>query len=147
MTKKLMSVLLAVAMCLSLAAPAVAVERETEEKSTYMAQIYHATGVDKYGSNIKEVSETFPNVPVSVSQSINGLVINFQVADFPIEIYASARGKNSIGNMMYYDTTDINSDTVETMMLAYIENFSKAGVLSQKYCEEHPNTSNVLEYT
>lgn len=146
--KQMVSVLLILATLLSISCSAFAVNSTPSSvptAQTYTAQVYHATDVDEYGSNISEASEILADVPVSISQDIDSLNINLQIADTPVTVNATVLGKNLLGNMLYYDVTDISDETLDVMMLTYIENFSHSGVLAQEYCANHPDAENVLE--
>lgn len=148
MTKKFLSMFLALAMCLSLTAPVVAVEEREfgNTAKTYIAQVHHAEGVNEYGSNIWEVMDSCPNVPITINQSQGGsLRLELQFEGMSIVLDASVRGKNLKGNVVYYDILSINESSLEVLTLAYIEEFSQGTVIAQKYCKENPNAKNVLE--
>lgn len=146
MTKKFVSMLLVLVMCLTLSAPAWAeVLTSSNSPQTYTAQVYHAVGVNEYGSNIREVAEACSPVPVEIIQNEDSLHIEFQLENMPITIDANVRGKNQKGNAAYYDVLSINENTFEVMTFAYVEEFSHGTVMAQKYCEENPTAKNVLE--
>ena len=121
MTKKFLSMFLALAMCLSLTAPVVAVEEREfgNTAKTYIAQVHHAEGVNEYGSNIWEVMDSCPNVPITINQSQGGsLRLELQFEGMSIVLDASVRGKNLKGNVVYYDILSINESSLEVLTLA-----------------------------
>lgn len=142
--KRLMSMFLALTMVVGLGSQVFAINA-TPASQIYSAQISHAAGIDEYGSNIRERSEILSDVPISISQSSSNLTLDFQIADIPISIEATVRGKNTSGNMAYYDVTSMSNETMEVMTLAYIEGFSHSAIIAQEYCTDHPDARNVLE--
>ena len=128
--KRLMSMFLALTMVVGLGSQVFAINA-TPASQIYSAQISHAAGIDEYGSNIRERSEILSDVPISISQSSSNLTLDFQIADIPISIEATVRGKNTSGNMAYYDVTSMSNETMEVMTLAYIEGFSHSAIIAQ----------------
>lgn len=128
--KKVISIMLTAAMILSLSVPIA-----SATTPTYHAQVLHASGVNDYGTNIHDsnVSSSLTDVPLSIVQTDGSLQISGTLDGHSILIQASPRGKNSVENMVYFNTVNNNDDSLSVLTIMYLDSFSDAAIITDEY--------------
>ncbi len=142
--KKYVSILFLLIFTFSISIPSLATKYTSSTLTTCSAQIYHAVGVDMYGSNIYDSSEKISNVPVYIRQDGGNIELELTADNYDYRISATATGKSLSENLIYFNITELNQTDVEVMSMHYIKSFSHGAVASKEYANLHPEYKNVL---
>lgn len=127
--KKLIAVVLSGVMFFSVMAPTA-----FASGTVYSAQVLHASGVNDYGTNIHDegISDAF-DVPLTIRQNNGVLVVSGEIDGNLISFEATPRGKNGVGNMIYFDTNGTGSKDISVLTMMYLDTFSSVAIISDSY--------------
>ncbi len=116
-----------------------------ENTAQIHAQVYHAVGVNEYGTDILERSTTSLNVPASITQNGSSLSLSLTLDDTPVQIDATLRGRNLSDNLLYFDAICADNSSLEVMNFTYYRNFYPDAAITLNYEELYPNAENILQ--
>ena len=108
--KKVISLLLALIMIFTTAS---AYSNDNDNISVAHAQVYHASGVNEYGTNILEKSEIEHDVPAKIITQNGCITIDMILDGNPIVISARLEGRNLSDNLLYYDAECISDGNID----------------------------------
>lgn len=111
--KKVISLLLALIMIFTTAS---AYSNDNDNISVAHAQVYHASGVNEYGTNILEKSEIEHDVPAKIITQNGCITIDMILDGNPIVISARLEGRNLSDNLLYYDAECISDGNIDVII-------------------------------
>ncbi|EHM42298.1 hypothetical protein HMPREF0372_03192, partial [Flavonifractor plautii ATCC 29863] len=133
--KKVISLLLALIMIFTTAS---AYSNDNDNISVAHAQVYHASGVNEYGTNILEKSEIEHDVPAKIITQNGCITIDMILDGNPIVISARLEGRNLSDNLLYYDAECISDGNIDVMSFTYNKDFTPKAAITSDYNKQYP---------
>ena len=140
--KKVISLLLALIMIFTTAS---AYSNDNDNISVAHAQVYHASGVNEYGTNILEKSEIEHDVPAKIITQNGCITIDMILDGNPIVISARLEGRNLSDNLLYYDAECISDGNIDVMSFTYNKDFTPKAAITSDYNKQYPAAKDVLK--
>ena len=148
MKKKLISLLLAVTLCLSLGIVVFADESiaeggfPDEHSHLYTAEILHAEEVNKYGSDISNKASIEHNVPITIEQNGGEINLLTTLKGSKISINGEIKGHGESGEILYFESS-CDSGVLEVLSMMYVDEYSPCIIFSEDNSLDNGN--NVLQ--